>query len=234
MNDKPQEKETPEALREFLGIGLSRLLRYSYGGFLLIALASVVAPIHTHNVLHTIPWELAALSALVIGAGIYAVHRSVAIPLHHLVMCFFWGWIDEKRKVKVEDSVSPTRWLESLTVPKYRRILAYTALRQSDLLTHEERRDFNIAHAENGLVVMTSEGFLIAGLYALCHHKAPFVTWMLFVLFFLFFLAPYPRAFDQHRFECMMLRKKNEDGSVTGKLIALGIIDRPRATPSDV
>lgn len=76
---------------EALGIGLSRLLRYSYGGFLLIVLASVVNPIDTEKTLKPMPWELAALSAVVLGAGIYAAHRSLVVPLTSSACAFSSG-----------------------------------------------------------------------------------------------------------------------------------------------
>src|SRR5437899_31410 len=76
-----------------LRVGLSRLLRYAFGGFLLIVLAAVLNPGDTGNVLNEIPWELTAFSVIVLGAGVYTTHRSVVIPIHHLVLCFLlWAW----------------------------------------------------------------------------------------------------------------------------------------------
>ena len=103
--------ETGKTL-EALGLGLSRLLRYSYGGFLLIALASFLNPSDTKRILDAMSWQLAALSAVVLGAGIYAVHRSVVIPIHHALLCLVFIGFDKLRKIKAGHSSSPTRWLK--------------------------------------------------------------------------------------------------------------------------
>jgi hypothetical protein len=211
-------------LLEALGIGLSRLLRYSYGGFLLIALASVVDPLDASKVLSAMPWELAALSAVVIGAGIYAVHRSVAIPLHHVGLCFILWVRDKIRRIKPEDSNSPTRWLAAIGVKKGQRITAYTALRRGHFFEEREKRELDVAHAESGLVVMTFEGFAIAALYAWCRpDRSQIGSSVLFVLFVIFLLASYPAGYVQHQVECIRLRKREAD--VKAKLSELGILE---------
>lgn len=147
-----------------LGVGLSLLLRYSYGGFLLIVLAAIVNHDATGKVLNSMPWELTALSAVVLGAGIYALHRSVVVPAHHFVLCVALWVRDFLCRVKDSDSYSPTRWLGSIHVHWGSRMLAYTSVRRSEFFGSRKKM-IDLAHAESGLVVMTFEGFLIAGLY---------------------------------------------------------------------
>jgi hypothetical protein len=62
-----------------LGIGLSRLLRYSYGGFLLLLFASIFETSDTKKVMEAIPTTLTVLVVIGIGSAIYALHRSVII-----------------------------------------------------------------------------------------------------------------------------------------------------------
>ncbi len=78
-----------------LGIGLSRVLRYAYGGFLLIIFASILEPGAVKLAREAMSWELTALTAVVVRAGIYAVHRSVVVPVHHGLMCLAWWVMDE-------------------------------------------------------------------------------------------------------------------------------------------
>jgi hypothetical protein len=220
--------DTGKVLDE-LGLGLSRLLRYSYGGFLLIVLARVVNPDEIRNILD-MPWELTALSALVIGAGIYAVHRSIVIPLHHGLCLILWlkdwklvnpqhsfplkhwlGYIWPKNweRVTPDNSYSPTSWLGSIGVPFGRRIAAYTALRRSDFFEERKRQSLNIAHAEHGLVVMTFEGFLLASVYVKFHPDGSHLdSFAAAGLALIFLIASYPGPFVQHHLECLLMRKK--------------------------
>jgi hypothetical protein len=197
--------ETDKVLKE-LGVGLSLFLRYSYGGFLLIVLASIVNPTAAGKVFNSMSWELAGLSAVVLGAGIYALHRSVVIPVHHYILCVaFWAW-DIVRCVPRHTSDSPTRWLHSINVSWGNRILAYTAVRRSDFFGGRKKM-IDLAHAESGLVVMTSEGFLVAGLYAWINPDGSAVrSIVLFILAAIFSLASYPSGWVQHRRECRVMR----------------------------
>src|SRR6266568_896710 len=98
---------------EKLSLGLSRLLRYSFGGFLLIVFAAVLNPTDTGKILKELPWQLTAFSVVVLGSGIYAAHRSLVIPIHHLGLCFILWVGDMLGHIKPPDSTSPTRWLGS-------------------------------------------------------------------------------------------------------------------------
>jgi len=203
-----------------LGIGLSRLLRYSYGGFLLIALVSLFESDKAKLVREAMSWELVAVSAVVVGAGIYAVHRSVVIPLHHGLLCLVWWGIDKWRGIDESNSTSPTRWLKSIKVPFVLRISAYTALRGSDLF-EKEKNEWNIAHAESGLVVMTAEALLVAAICAYVQTQPP-VDWYFLVwssgVFFVFSYA----GFVQHVVECV--RFQQEKSKVEEYLKQCGMI----------
>ena len=195
---------------ETLGIGLSRLLRYSYGGFLLIVFASLLDHDTTKPTLDAMSWQLASLAAVVVGAGLYATHRAIVVPVHHALLCLFWWIIDIVRKKKLEDSGNPTRWLGSLNVKVLWRIPAYTALRQSDLFK-EEKSDWDIAHAETGLVLMTAEAFLLAAVYVARSHAQDPVKWetlaSLAAIFFVFSFG----GFVQHAVECRRFKQKKTE-----------------------
>ena len=75
-----------EKLLDRMDLGLSRLLRYSYGGFLAFGLVSIVHP-HSLDLLRTIDWKLEAALVLAVGVGFYAFHRGFVIPVHHLLGC---------------------------------------------------------------------------------------------------------------------------------------------------
>lgn len=196
-----------EVLKE-LRVGLSRLLRYSYGGFLLIAFASFLQTDAVKAAREAMSWELTALVALVMGTGIYALHRNVVVPLHHGLLCIGWAIVDWTRGVEKADSSSPTRWLSSLGVPLAWRITAYTAVRRSDLF-EKEKPAWDVSHAEAGLVLMTAEAFAFAAVYVVSLASSP-VAWqtlaMVAVGLFIFSYAVFP----QHALECLRFRGKRE------------------------
>jgi hypothetical protein len=148
--------ETMETILKLFGFGLSRLLRYSFGGFLAVVIAAKVNPVGTAEYFKALGWQLAALASVVLGAGIYAAHRSAVIPVHHWLGCFlFWLW-DKRNGTSAAASPSPTRWFSSLGVKPCRRMLAYNVLRwDQEFADDKERERLNLAHAEFGLVVMS-------------------------------------------------------------------------------
>jgi hypothetical protein len=210
---------------EKLRVGLSRLLRYSFGGFLLIVLAAVVNPTDTGTILKAVPWEVTALAAVVVGGGIYAAHRSLVIPVHHLGLCFILRVGDLFGRVSPSDSTSPTRWLGSIGVPWFRRMLAYTTLRRCDFFSEQERETLNVAHAESGSVVMLAEGFTVAALYAMAYpSKAQIASLPLLLIAGALLVASYPSAAGQHRLECMRFRARHTE--VKTKLEEHGILPK--------
>jgi hypothetical protein len=203
---------------EKLGIGLSRLLRYAYPGFLLVGFLSVVNDDLTKRARDAMGWELAAVTALVVGAGAYAVHRGVVVPVHHALLCLWWLVADLLTgRWKKAESANPTRWLGSLGVDWLWRIPAYTILRRSDLFK-DQKAEWDIAHAESGLVLMTAEAFLLAGLYIRDQTPiADILFWSSGVLLAFSFLG-----FGQHALECLHFRAKESD--VRARLKALGLL----------
>lgn len=199
-------------LFEALRLNLSTLLRYSYGGFLLIATASIVAPSAAEDIAGTLSWELAVITALVLGVGLYAAHRSLAIWLDHLLLCLILSFAEGFAGISPFDSSSPTRWLGSIGVPWFRRMTAYTIIRRSDFFPNREALD--VAHAEIGLVVMTSEALLLGALFVAKYPDADKWAvgwWPLFLVGVGFLVASYPGTIEQHRVECWEMRRRWSD-----------------------
>jgi hypothetical protein len=194
---------------ESLGIGLSRLLRYSYGGFLLIVFAGFMEPDKTKPAIEAMSWQLAAVAAIVVGSGIYAVHREIIVPIHHALLCLFWWGVDKGRGVAKERSANPTRWLGSIKVPLVWRIPAYTVLRRGDIFK-EERTNWDLAHAESGLVLMTCEAFVLAAVYASREISPPVGSQPLAGVAIVLFVFSFG-GFIQHAVESLRFKKKAEE-----------------------
>ena len=219
MSDRVKE------IIQALGLGLSRIIRYAYPGFLLILLAAVVNAPRTAEIIKTVTPEVTMVLALVIGAGLYSTHRGFVIPVHHFFLCVAFYIYEKIRRVPPDRTQSPTRWLGEIVKVKYgRRILAYSTLRHGGFWDEEERRNLNVAHAESGLVVITAEGLLLAALYAKAFPAEVRVEPdVLFVLSGLFFLASYFSPWAQHTLECLYM--KNNEDKVREKLRKAGLLD---------
>ena len=193
---------------ESLGLGLSRLLCFSYGGFLLVVCAACLAPSQVKTLIDALHPSLAILAVVVIGAAIYILHRTIVMPIHHLMLCWFFRAADKSGDIRdlAESTSSPTIYLsEALGVAPKRKTTAYNVLRHSDFFTNKE--SLEVAHAENGLLVMTGVGLLIAALYALAHRN--FLLALIFlVLAIIFILASFKAEMVQYSLECMAIRER--------------------------
>jgi hypothetical protein len=193
---------------ESLGLGLSRLLCFSYGGILLVVCAACLAPAQVKTLIDALHPSLAILAIVVIGAAIYILHRTIVMPVHHLLVSWFFRVTDKSGDIRdlAESTSSPIIYLsESLGVAPKRRTAAYNVLRHSDFFANRE--SLNVAHAENGLLVMTGVGLLIAALYGLAHRNLLLAV-ILLVLAIIFIAASFKAEMVQYSLECMAIRER--------------------------
>lgn len=194
---------------ESLGAGLLRVLCYSYGGFFLVVCAACFSHEQTAAVIDALHPSVAVLAIIVIGAAIYVLHRSIVMPIHHVLLCFLFRLGDRARGSgeQAEFSPDPTRYLgEALGVPIRRRMTAYNILRRSDFFPNKD--SLNIAHAENGLLVMSGVGLVIAAGYALSRGSSFGLALTLFVLAIVFLAASFWAEWIQHSVECSIIKDR--------------------------
>jgi hypothetical protein len=192
-----------------LGLGLSRLLCYSYGGFLLVVCAACFAPSGIKTLIDALHPSLAILAIVVIGSAIYVLHRTIVMPVHHVFVCWFLRVTDKSGDIGdlAETTSSPTIYLgEALGVAPGRRTNAYNVLRRSDFFTNKESLD--VAHAENSLLVMTGVGLFIAAVYGLGQSSSLMLTVTLLVLAIVFIAASFKAEKIQYSVECMAIRER--------------------------
>jgi hypothetical protein len=191
-----------------LGLGLSRLLCFSYGGILLVVCAACLAPAQVKTLIDALHPSIGILAIIVIGAAIYILHRTIVMPVHHLMLSWFFRVTDRSGDIGdlAESTSSPTIYLgEALGVAPKRRTAAYNVLRHSDFFANKESLD--VAHAENGLLVMTGVGLLIAALYGLAHRNF-LLALILLVLAVIFIAASFKAEMVQYSLECMAIRER--------------------------
>jgi hypothetical protein len=194
---------------ESLGLGFSRLLCYSYGGFLLVVCAACFDPSGIKTLINALHPSLAILAIVVIGSAIYVLHRTIVMPVHHVLVCWFFRVTDKSGDIGdlAESTSSPTIYLgEALGVAPRRRTTAYNVLRRSDFFTNKESLD--VAHAENGLLVMTGVGLLITAVYGLSQSRSLLLTVTLLVLAIVFIAASLKAEMIQYSVECMAIRER--------------------------
>jgi len=194
---------------ESVGLGLSRLLCYSYGGFLLVVCAACFAPAEVKTLIYALHPDLAVLAIIVVGAAIYVLHRTVVMPIHHLLVCWFFRITEKSGDAGdlAESTSSPIIYLgEALGVAPNRRTSAYNVLRRGDFFVNKE--SLEMAHAENGLLVMTGVGLLIAAAYGLSRGGSLLLSAVLLVLAVVFIAASFKAEMVQYSVECMALRER--------------------------
>jgi hypothetical protein len=194
---------------ESLGIGLIRLLCYSYGGFLLVVFAACFAPSGIKTLIDALHPSLAILAIVVIGAAIYVLHRTIVMPVHHLLVYWLFRVSDKSGDVGdlAESTSSPIVYLgEALGVVPKRRKTAYNVLRRSSFFINKEFLD--AAHAENSLLVMTGVGLLIASGYGLGRGSSLLLIVTLLVLMIIFLAASLKAEMIQYSIECMAIRER--------------------------
>ena len=202
-----------EKFLKALGIGLSKALRYTFPGFLLVSMLVSIDQSTALLVVSTLGWQLTTLCALALGVGLYATHRGLIIPLHHLLGCFILSCGDFFLHIKPENSLSPTRWLGYLKVPRFRRFLAYTLLRH-DFFDEKQREYLDVRHAEDGLIILISETFIAAEtLYPWLHSTRDFDPGWPLIFGIILFLLSSVTDIQQHRIECVYL--KTDEAKVT-------------------
>jgi hypothetical protein len=191
-----------------LGLGFSRLLCFSYGGFLLVICAACFAPAKVKTLIDALHPSLAILAVVVIGSAIYILHRTIVMPVHHLLVGWLFRVTDRSGDIRdlAESTSSPTIYLgEALGVAPKRRMAAYNVLRHSNFFTNKE--SLEMAHAENGLLVMTGVGLLISALYGLARRNF-LLALVLLILAVIFVAASFKAQMVQYSIECMAIRER--------------------------
>jgi len=194
---------------ETLGVGLVRLLCYCYGGFLLAVCAACFWASQTQAVVDALHPSVAVLATVVLGAAIYVLNRTIIMPIHHLLLSCLFRISEQARGAAehAEFSGNPLRYLaEVLGVPNRRRITAYDTLRRSDFFPDKESLD--VAHAENGLLVMTGVGLVIAAGLALSQGRSFVLTLTLLILAIVFLAASFRAEWVQLSVECSLIKDR--------------------------
>lgn len=195
-------------------IGLPRILRYGYGGLLLMLLAAVINPKEVAAVVGSLGTVLAPLAALGVGAGIYAIHRYVIgevglYPCLHLIHRI-WDRLRGRR-----DSTTDTvRFLATLGVKCGDRRASYTAARRH-FFDSAVREQLDIAHGELHILWITVDEALLASVYLRVHGR----LWLPLLLIGLFVAGCAAYAdIRQHQLERHMLRIEEGENLGKGKI----------------
>jgi len=212
---------------ESLGAGLVRLLCYCYGGFLLVVCAACFSTSQTKAVIDALHPSVAVLAIVVIGAAIYVFNRTIIMPIHHVLLSLLFriGEQTGGAAQHAEFSPNPLRYLgEVLGVPFRRRITAYDILRRSDFFSNKE--SLNVAHAENGLLVMTGVGLLVAAGLALSQGKSFVLTIALLILSLVFLAASFRAEWVQLSVECSLIKDRPVEAmKLLARMGILGVED---------
>ncbi len=155
-------------------LGLDRILRYGYGGFLLLALALLCGKAGALKpAIEAAGSVLGPLVVFACGAAIYTVYRYllgewVLFPIAHGL-----DWLVSKGNKKPTNAVSPIWYCVQLGVPMLKARAAYNALRREKLKDSTAQR-LNLSHSEAHLLYLTS--VITIASYWLIAHEALLLT----------------------------------------------------------
>lgn len=157
-NDQNTGSDTPS----FGAFNFHRIVRYGYGGFLLVAILLAVAPDTLEQPIKAGGGVVTPLAIFALGAAIYVLYRNVFYEflLSPLVLHPLHGRLDKQS----ETTTNPANYLGELDVKgRWARHAAYIQIRRSrDILTTRERERFDFSHTEATMVYLTAVVCFIA------------------------------------------------------------------------
>jgi hypothetical protein len=147
LSNQAQIKEA-NVLKE---VTLSRILRYSYGGFLLVAIMVTENSGQVKTIIEALGSTVAPLTVVALGGCVFVTYRYVLgelliFPVVHL--------IDGLLQLRSKESLSPIQYLSSLGVPFGSRRAAYGRLKASLFTDHTKFLD--LIHSEIHILYITS------------------------------------------------------------------------------
>lgn len=204
-------------------LGISRLIRYSYGGFLLLFIVSIINPEIVKSIINSLGTIISILVILNIGASIFVIHRYVLVEIFEfpLIDCIH-NVIDYFHKNTGADSTSPFKYIKSLGVKKGNSRAAYLAIRK-EFFDSEKRKNVDIIHSELHILYITAEETLLTGIYLL-YWDNQFHYIYLFTLSIIFALSAIIADIKQLQLECHSLKIKNSEGKLRSFLLEIGYL----------
>jgi hypothetical protein len=198
-------------------LGFDRLLRYGYGGFLLLGVSLLTGK--ANNLKPAIEAAGSVLGPLVVfacGTAIYVFYRYllgewVLFPIAHLL-----DWLTFKGNRGKLGATSPFWHFVQLGVPLRRARKAYNAVRREKLSESTAKR-LNLAHAEAHILYMTSV-VLIASYWMIAASS------LLFILGLATLGAALANDIRQHREELPTIRADLPDEALKQFLREHGFI----------
>lgn len=206
-------------------IGVARFFRYSYGGILIFLLASIVEPTFVAGIVSSLGSILAPLVALVIGIGIYVIHRRVVgelllYPILHVIH-FVWNRVLGRRGRKSFETLD---YLHSLGVNFFELRSAYAAWRESGI-TKTKTENINVAHSELHVLWITVDQLIVTILYVHFGQHGNITVYSWVALFIA--LAAAIADINQHATETRLMMVAEKQGKVSKLLQDRGFITRP-------
>jgi hypothetical protein len=203
-----------------LGLGIVQFLKYSFAGCVFLGVLAVFAGDFVKNTRDKIGDSLSVFATVIIGAGVFAFHRTLIIPIHHwlgigLHRAFEHLRQERRWKAGRRNSHNPVIWLrEEYKVERFLGIRAYSHLRAQERgVIFGDPDTINLFHAQNGFLVMTGTAFLASGVYELLADVKKVPPWLLLLAWVIIWVLSYVPSMTQHANEYLELCKRKESDS---------------------
>lgn len=204
--------DTSQILKE---MGLSRILRYSCGGVLLLLLVAIINLEFVESIIDSLGAMLTLFVILTVGTTIYVVHRHILgeiflFPLtHHLH--HGWDYVHGRTGVS---STSAVGYLGALGVKGGDRRAAYTAVRRQ-FFNPADRENLDVVHSELHILYITAEETMLTSIYLMLNGiyslELGIPSYFLFVIGITIGISAIIADIKQHQLECHTLKIKDRE-----------------------
>lgn len=199
---------------------LSRLLRYGYGGFLLVGILSLIEQEFVKSSIAAAGSVLAPLVVFFVGVCIFVVYRYVLGEFILYQLTHATHKILDRCMYGKGEVSSPTGYLQSLGVSWWQKRTAYTDIRR-ELFDKEQQERLDLAHSEIHVLYITAIEFFAAAAYlylSINGSSRPFSITFFLVGAVLTLIAASITDIQQHRIEYRLLRYGIEFDRLVGFL----------------
>ncbi|MCJ7577544.1 MAG: hypothetical protein MUO91_03755 [candidate division Zixibacteria bacterium] len=202
-------------------LSISTILRYGYGGFLLVGLLALRDHVQVEAWIKATGTVVAPLIVFCVGACIYVVYRYVVgeflfYPFMHSV-----HFLTDRLFYRDGQRTSPTGFLGQGGMCFSQRRQAYTAIRRG-FFEPCMRETLNLAHSEIHILYLTAVEFAAATSLWWTDPSHKVVSWVFIVAAAVTFIAAVVTDINQHKMEYRLLRNLKDKVALTNFLSLTG------------
>jgi hypothetical protein len=211
-------------------LNLNRILRYGYGGLLILIFSTLIKPDTVKTIIDSLGVIIAPFAVLGLGTAFYIIHRYVLGELlMYPIMHHMHDLVDKKQGRTGLGSTSTVTYLKAIGVNNEDKRSAYIASRKQ-LFDQDIRNNLDISHAELHVLYITFEITFLFAIYLWYSktqsHILPNIFQPISLMFtsIIVYISATIADIRQHQFECHLLKIQDREGKLKPFLQSLGYL----------